>query len=60
LVAYNTNAKTILMKAHVVTRAYLTPPTIGEEKQLYTIPNDVEGKPSGDEELPVKPAFTHN
>jgi hypothetical protein len=30
-------------KWQVMTSAYLTPPTVGKEKQLYAIPYDIEG-----------------
>lgn len=35
-------------------------PSIREQEKMYTVPNDIEGKPSGDQKFPVKPTFTHD
>jgi hypothetical protein len=44
----------------MMAEAYLTIPTVAKEEKMYTIKYDIECQPSGDEELPVKPAFAHD
>jgi hypothetical protein len=34
-------------------------PTVTEEKEVETVKDHIEGKPSSCEEFPTKPAFTH-
>lgn len=39
---------------------YLTVPPICKEAQVDAVEDDIEGKPSWGEKLPLKPSFTHN